>query len=351
MGLAARTWGWVLVLAACKLDVSGVGGDESSSGEATSGTGSTTVSTTATTSMPTTGATEATTTAPTSTTDGTGSETMAPTTETADDSTGEPELGPFGDLAPLPGMVNSNQTEDDPTLRADMLEIYFSRTMGPPHTEDIFRATRASTDEEFGEVERVEELSIMDFADASPELSSDGLVISFSGQWPDGPGANDVMISTRKDFDSPWAEPVRIDELTTPSDDGSLATNGDGTVGYLCRDFGGGPYWELMRTTYVDGSWAEAIALDDLNDAGKDCSPWVDAGETELWFSSVRPGSLAGENIWRAAIVAGDIAAPLAVEELNTDARDEDPWISPDGRTIVFASDRDGTFDIWTATR
>jgi len=350
MGVRPRTLGWVLVLAACKLDVSGVGEDESSSGEGTSGTGSTTASTTAMTTMPTTGATEATTTAPTSTTDATGSETIGPETETADDSTGDPELGPFDDAVPLPGLVNSGAVEDDPTLRGDMLEIYFSRTMGPPHTEDIYRATRGSLTEDFAGVERVDELSIMDFADASPEISSDGLVISFSGQWPDGPGANDVMISTRKDLHSPWAEPARIDELTTPSDDGSLATNGDGTVGYLCRDFGGGPYWELMRTTYA-GSWADAVALDGLNSDGKDCSPWLDADETELWFSSVRPGSFAGENIWRAAIVAGDTAAPVAVDELNTDGRDEDPWISPDGRTIVFASDRGGDFDLWTATR
>jgi Tol biopolymer transport system component len=41
------------------------------------------------------------------------------------------------------------------------------------------------------------------------------------------------------------------------------------------------------------------------------------------------------------------------VVELNTELEDDDPWLSPDGSTIVFASDRDeaGDVDLFIAVR
>jgi hypothetical protein len=39
------------------------------------------------------------------------------------------------------------------------------------------------------------------------------------------------------------------------------------------------------------------------------------------------------------------------ISELNSPATDWDPWISEDGRDIVFGSDRDGTHEIYKATR
>jgi Tol biopolymer transport system component len=38
-----------------------------------------------------------------------------------------------------------------------------------------------------------------------------------------------------------------------------------------------------------------------------------------------------------------------ALEELNTDRDERDPWLSPDGRELYFASDRDGQYDIYVA--
>jgi hypothetical protein len=42
---------------------------------------------------------------------------------------------------------------------------------------------------------------------------------------------------------------------------------------------------------------------------------------------------------------------PVAVTELNTTTSEVDPWISDDQRTIVFASNRNGNFDLFIATR
>ena len=351
-----RCAAWLLVLAACELDTSGIPGSDSSdtSGGSSGGGPTTTATTMPTTTAPTTGATEDATSMPTG-----GDATMGtdPTTDATnsgtDDSSDGGELGAFDDPVPI-AELNTDAIEDDVTLRSDMLEIFFSRSnAGDPGSEDIFRATRQSTGDPFDDIQRVDELSLDFSADASPELSRDGLVISFSGAWPGGPGGNDVMVATRDDFDTPWSEPVRIDELTSNVDDASLVMTEDQLVGYTCRDFLGAQYWELMRTTRgaKGGAWDEPMPLDALNADGRDCAPWVNDDDTELWFTTVRPGGVGAEDIWRVEIVDGGFGEPVPVMELDTPQADEDPWLSPDGHTIVFASNRDGDYDIWMATR
>lgn len=50
----------------------------------------------------------------------------------------------------------------------------------------------------------------------------------------------------------------------------------------------------------------------------------------------------------------GSLPAPAAVAELNSESVDRDPFLTPDGLTIYFSSNREGgsgAEDIWTATR
>jgi Tol biopolymer transport system component len=42
---------------------------------------------------------------------------------------------------------------------------------------------------------------------------------------------------------------------------------------------------------------------------------------------------------------------PERLSELATEALDEDPWVSPDGRVIYFSSERSGNREIYAAER
>lgn len=47
-----------------------------------------------------------------------------------------------------------------------------------------------------------------------------------------------------------------------------------------------------------------------------------------------------------------DAFGPLQpMPELSSPQREQDAWVSPDGHTIYFVSDRTGNYDIYTATR
>ena len=72
-------------------------------------------------------------------------------------------------------------------------------------------------------------------------------------------------------------------------------------------------------------------------------------GVTYLYFSST--GTSGNHDIYRSLLNRdGRFETPQAVTELNSAAVDQMPNVSADGSEIVFASNRGGNMDIWTAT-
>ena len=72
-------------------------------------------------------------------------------------------------------------------------------------------------------------------------------------------------------------------------------------------------------------------------------------GVTYLYFSST--GTSGNHDIYRSRMDAdGSFGTPQAVAELNSGAVDQMPNVSADGSEIVFASNRGGNMDIYTAT-
>jgi hypothetical protein len=75
--------------------------------------------------------------------------------------------------------------------------------------------------------------------------------------------------------------------------------------------------------------------------------------EGVLWFWSQREDATGGRDIFFARPSADGFAAPEEFE-LNTEARESHPWISPDGSEILFTSNRSGSLgadDLWHARR
>jgi len=85
-----------------------------------------------------------------------------------------------------------------------------------------------------------------------------------------------------------------------------------------------------------------------------DYDPFLTEDQLELYFTSDgRPGK-AGENLWwcqRASV--GSPWGSCAELALSSSSRDISPAISPDGLTLVFASQRAGatSWDLWISTR
>lgn len=279
-------------------------------------------------------------------------ETEDPTDTTTEDptdtTTGPDVFGPFDDVEAL-DVLNSDASDDDPTLRGDRLELYFASTRDG--TEDLFRSVRGSVDDEWGEPESVLELNLPVSGESTPEISSDGLTIYFASNRAAGQGELDIYVATREDVSDPWDEVLPVASLNTETGEGALVLTQDGLGGYLCRgEIGQGAQLFSATREREDGDWT-AVAIDVLNTMNDDCSPFPSAGDTELWFGSIREGGVGGLDLWIAGYDGKDFAEPNLVPELASMSSEDDPWLSDDGAVIVFASDRDGNFDLFTATR
>jgi Tol biopolymer transport system component len=93
------------------------------------------------------------------------------------------------------------------------------------------------------------------------------------------------------------------------------------------------------------------VRLAELSSANADDAPFFLGIPTTVYFVSRRPG--ADQNLFVATrpSLADPFGEVVPLDDLNTPAQDTDPWLSPDGRTIYYSSDRDGPRQIYVARR
>jgi hypothetical protein len=260
---------------------------------------------------------------------------------------------PFTSIATVDAVNDPTADEDDPCLTGDLLEIYFDsdRAATGAAMGDIWVAKRASAAEPFGTPTLVTELASMS-DDTTPEVSLDGLTMYFSSDRLTA-GDRDIYVTTRPDRSSPWAAPVRVAELSAVGlDDDSAELLPDGV--HLVMSRGTQPALDLELATRVSPTapWGSLVPLPGLSDPTYDESQqWSSPDVRVIYFVTDRPPS-ASQDIWIATRPDTQSAFTIQrVAELASPVIDVDPWLTPDERTIFFASKRTGQLDIYTATR
>src|SRR5205809_3367700 len=112
-----------------------------------------------------------------------------------------------------------------------------------------------------------------------------------------------------------------------------------------------------LRRNPKFSDWAPVTHLaPPINSAFSDQAPVLSKDEKTLFFTSNRPGSLAGsEDIWVSTRRNKNSpwTRPINVESLNTTSIERLRSITPDGRVLLFMSDRPGRgqTDIWATVR
>jgi WD40 repeat protein len=253
------------------------------------------------------------------------------------------------------------------------------------------------------------------YADASPAISRDGLTLYFNstrpGVPPDAFGDADLYVAKRERVDLPWNEPVNLgDKINTAAFEGFAALSrnehhlffvrppGDIWVSYRKNvhiDVGdsgweapvplgpgvntsnpeqGPAYFENRRLglpqlffhsvrpgsalvdIYVADAFGSAVPVNELNSTGVDARPSITADGLEIFFHSNRTGS-AGFDMYSSVrkTVLDSWSPPRSLGNIvNSTASDFLGYISPDGETLFFSSNRDGGFgstDIYMTTR
>jgi Tol biopolymer transport system component len=257
---------------------------------------------------------------------------------------------PFGPAQPVIGLRTDNDTVQGPSLTFEALELYFSSVTGG--LNDIWVVRRTVATDPWGPSTLVTELASSQ-NDEDPEVSVDGLVMYFSSD-RGGDGLR-LYVSQRRTRDIPWGTPQRVDTLGSSTLD--EAPGPDRSQLYLV--FGsqrGAPDTNLYAAMRPDASaaWQSAVELPALNSAWQDTDPALFADGRALVFVSRRTTQGGTADLFRAARPdASSLFAspPEPIVELNTADSEEDPWISQDGRHVLFVSDRTGRRRIYEAWR
>jgi hypothetical protein len=271
-----------------------------------------------------------------------------PAAADAGDSFGSPQL--------IQELFDPLAEHEDASLTADELELFFREVRGT--ADEIMVSKRASTLDPWGTPVPVAELSVDGFRDDGPEISPDGKTIWLASERPGTVLNADLWVATRPSRTEPWTLPVDVTELNStewesdpdvdPSQLSILFTTGrlappDLYIYSSSRSNTSEP-WSAPNPV----AWSEGLrpAWD----------PYLMQNGLTLFFAALRDGAPATDlgdlQVASRPSVGAPFGARTLLNELNDpNATDQDPWVSADGRHIVFTSARGGNNQLYEARR
>lgn len=258
-----------------------------------------------------------------------------------------PGAGPFGVPTPI-ASLNSGQTDVDPSVTADGLQLFFNSNRSGNF--DIYVSVRNATSEPWPAPVVVDSGIISTGSiEQNPAISADGLTLYFSR-------SNDIFQAQRATPLGVFGTPTAIAELNTGAIDTLSSISPDErTMTFFSGRSGGQGGNDIYVATRPDlaSPWTSEPIPGQINTADAEADSFLSPDGLTLHFDSDRNGGLTDYNIYVAqrADVSADFGAPVLVDELNIGATNGDSWLTADGKTIYFSSGSFLNLDIHEATR
>lgn len=260
----------------------------------------------------------------------------------------------FGQAVAVPG-VNTPGEDNAAWMTSDRLTIYFTHASGDYTTRGIYIATRPDPVSAFGAASLVAGVNTSG-VDERPVLTADELTM-FWDAVPSGTN-NHIYSASRANRSDSFGSPIKVPELDSITDfdlapwidkDGLLiyfsSTRADHTANF-----------EIYRSQRAsrDQAFSPPVVVAELSSPASDSSPVASADGLEIFFASNRNVANSQNEIWHATRGATTVAfdPPTLVDELDDAAANDGPtWLSEDRCTLMFVSNRSGSYDLWIARR
>lgn len=149
-----------------------------------------------------------------------------------------------------------------------------------------------------------------------------------------------------------------IDAINTNFNEGSQSISGDGrymVFTHCNEDYGYGSC-DLYESIFYDGKWMKPRNLGArVNTKYWESQPSISANGDELYFASNRPGGLGESDIWISHRDSLGWSSPINLgAPINTNGKEESPFIHPDRKSIYFRSTGHlgiGSYDIFLSRK
>lgn len=198
--------------------------------------------------------------------------------------------------------------------------------------------------------------------DIDPHVTPDGRRLYFSSIRPvDGTTRGDLDIWYVERTGDGWGAPVRLgDEVNSPADELYASSQRDGTLWFASGPGAprAGAHWDIYRAERRGSGFAPRVALPaEINTQPREGGGLQDAWEFNpeispdgrtLVFASLRPGGLGLGDLWVSRLRDGrwtparNLGAPV-----NSAADEYHPTFSPDGRDLYFVRRVAGNGDFY----
>jgi hypothetical protein len=188
-----------------------------------------------------------------------------------------------------------------------------------------------------------------------------GGALYFTSDRPGGQGGHDVYKSTGTP--GLWGAPQNVTTLNTAGEERApsiACVNGHSVIVFGRKVVSGTDFdvWtsansDICPDTPIAG-WAAPSVMAPSSPAGDDEMPYMTPDGSTLYFGSNRPGGYGGYDIWVSQWSGTSWSAPENLGPVvNTSADERGPSISEDGTTMYLGSNRPGGYggvDIYAST-
>jgi hypothetical protein len=248
-------------------------------------------------------------------------------------------LGAFGTPTKITVAATGLQ-EDDGTLSYSGLELVFAvQNAADSNRKDLFYTSRPDLGATFGPATLLP-FSTIGTAEETPRFSVDDLTLFFAKT--NGTNGLDIHRVTRPVAGSQdWSAPQLVGGV-----------NGTGTDKWF-MPCGGDRFLMIKGGDIAEGTLGGGapVVVSELSSTSSETGTFLTQDCLTTYFASTRDGT---NRIYTATRASLDAAwsAPVIVEDFAALGGDQqDPFIATDQRTFVFVSNADGTNDVYISTR
>jgi hypothetical protein len=243
----------------------------------------------------------------------------------------------------------ADEKDDNATLTADALLVYFTSTRGD--RSEVYTARRAALDQAFGTPTLVELVNDGEES-SSPAISLDGstLWLGKSRESDDEEPDIDIWEATRESPEGLFTMLRNVSSLNSPAKDIPRPAAGSGQLMPLssqradpARDY---RIYFASRPS-ADQEFGAPVPVPELDLGQRVVDGFLTEDLLMIFFSS-GIGEDEGD-LWVARRASADepFAPPVLLDALNTEHDERDPWLSPDRTRFFFTSDRFGDHEIF----